>query len=137
MYTSIGTALYTLLNDSTFKTDNSIAVVYNYAERELVTYPAITIVALGHDGSFADTSANIRVYSYVIRVLVRAGDESISEATTRTLVDAVINRLESNLTLTGACDYMTPSSASYSWSNDDIPVRYADITVQIRKRYIR
>lgn len=136
-YTSLGTALYTLLNDASFKTSAGIAAVYNYGKRDITTYPILTIVASGHKNDFLTTVANKRTYVYTVRALVRAPNDSDSEVLIRSITDAVINRIEANYSLSGACEWMTPTSASLSWSTDDQPVRYADITVEINVRYTR
>lgn len=131
-YVTIAAGIKTLLD-----TVDGLAVVYDHEAKELANYPAATITAAGHENSFADLQANKRMYSFYIRVYYRTADADTAESAVRTIVDDIIAAIEADVTLSGTCDYAMPTRSTWAYVEREVPLRYAQITVQAKTRVAR
>ena len=123
-YVSIANQLEVILSAIT-----GVNVVYDHEPKLLEKYPAATIIASAHKDSFKDLQANKREFTFVVRLYYRTEDAATGESVMRTNVDAVIGAIEGNATLNGACDWAKPSEATWGYTERDVPLRYAQITV--------
>jgi hypothetical protein len=133
-YITIGTALYNKING--IKAAAGIAVVYGQNEKSLAQYPAVTISAQGHESNFSDTAANMRIYTFMVRLFVRLEVDSTAETQIRTVLDSIVTSLEGDTTLSGACDWTEPADVTISEQNVEIPVKMCDMTVKCYKRVV-
>lgn len=131
-YVSLGSALTTILESI-----SDINAVYNHEPKELKDYPAVTVTALRHQDTFSDTAANKRVFTFNIRVYFRTDVEQDAESVLRGIVDQIISAIESNVTLSGACDFARPTEAVWDYQERELPVRVAVLSVECVKRINR
>lgn len=128
-YTTIGSAIKTILDGIT-----EFNVVYNYEPKELLKYPAGTVTAQAHNNEFASTRSNVRVYTFNIRLYFRTDTAEDAEGILRGLTDKVIEAIEADVTLSGACDYAFPISADWSFVEREVPLRAVSITINASQR---
>ena len=133
-YTSIGTAIYNKING--IKVSAGIASLYQQNEKALTQYPAVTISAGGHESSFSDTAANMRIYTFMVRIFVRLESDSTAESQIRSIADAVVTALEGDTTLGGACEWTDPADAIITEQNAEIPVKVCEMTLKCYKRVV-
>ena len=122
-YTTIGTALFNKVDAV-----SDLDFTYNYEPKELAKYPCATVSALSHANTFADTAANRREMVFIIRVYFRT-DQTDYERIMRTTVDAIMEAVETDPSLSGACDFAEPSEAKWFFQEREVPVRVCEITV--------
>jgi hypothetical protein len=134
-YVSISAQIKAILD-----TISEIKSVYNYNEKSLNTYPAAVIVAASHANRFSDLAANQRDYTfkvYIFHPTNTATDAASAESILRTLADALITAVETNVTLNGSCDWAAPTMGSWGYDQREVPVRFIEITIVARKRVNR
>lgn len=131
-YVSLASALVNILSNI-----SSIVAIYSYEPKELKDYPAATVTALRHQDTFLDTAANKRVFTFNIRVYFRTDVEQDAESILRGIVDQIISAIESNVTLSGACDFARPTEAVWDYQERELPVRVAVLSVECVKRINR
>ncbi len=131
-YVAIGTQLKTILDSV-----EGIEQVYDHDPDGLAKYPAATVQALSHTNSFADTAANIRRYSFLIRLFYRLDDDQDAELILRNLADLTLQALEENVTVSGVWDILRPTGATWTHVQRELPVRVCEITVEIESRELR
>jgi hypothetical protein len=102
--TAIGQALKSKIQALT-----DLSVTYLTEERELLQYPAVTIMTNGWKSSFADTARNNNEYYFYIRLYYRNDNIPNAEATMRDLADKIFSALTADLSLNGTCDYSLPA----------------------------
>lgn len=115
---------------------SGLNAVYDYDAKELKKYPAATITAQGHQGAFSDLQANRHEYAFVIRIYYQTEDAASAESVMRTVVDAVMNEIETHTTLNDTCSWARPSEASWGFLEREVPLRYAQITVRTVARTV-
>lgn len=101
------------------------------------SYPCATLTALEHDNEFHDLAANKRRYSFLIRVYFRTDNAQDAETVLRSITDAIIRVIESNVRLNNSCDYASPTKARWGFVEREVPVRYVEITLDALKRVLR
>lgn len=131
-YTNIASAIV-----SKMETITEINQVYDHEPKELAEYPAITVSSAGHENVFNDTSSNRRVFIFNIRCYVRADDVSAAETLIRSMADKIIEKIESDVTIGGSCDFARPSKGKVTYPPREIPVQAIEITVEAVKRVTR
>ncbi len=131
-YATIGSALKTLLD-----TIGDFNVVYNYEPKELLKYPCGTVTASGHSDEFASTASNQRTFRFAIRLYYRTDTAEDAEGILRTLTDTVITTVEGDPTLSGACDFARPLSATWIYQEREVPVRVCDLGIECLVRLPR
>lgn len=133
-YVSISSAIATLLNTVT-----ELNQVTEYEPKEVKKYPAAAITPLGHDNAPYDIAANRRVFSFIVRLYYRIDDGvgTTYEGVMRDLVDKVLNKLESSVTLNGSCDFSLATKAKWLFQEREVPVRVVEISIDAVKRVNR
>lgn len=132
-YVSIAAQIKVIL-----QTITEINVVYDYNEKQLDKFPAVTISMAGHDNEFGDLAANKRIYRFFVRLYVRSDSDSDAERILRIIADKVIEKIENNVTLNSSCDFANPTRASPpTFLEREIPVYMLEMTVEVRKRVNR
>ncbi len=111
--------------------------VYEYEPKELKKYPCATLIALSHENIFGDLAANKRTYSFIIRVYNRTDSASNGERIMKIVVDKIIEKIESNVTLNGSCDWANPTKGTWTYQTREVPVRLCEIRVDAKKRVDR
>ena len=93
---------------------SSVESVYDYQNAEISGYPSCIFVMSNEDSSFLDDANNTRILTFTIWVICEVPVKGLSAA--NALLDGVakdvINalELESNSTLSGACDWLMPAA---------------------------
>lgn len=128
-YETIAGSLENIINSV-----DGVAVVYDHEAKELGKYPAVTIIAMGHQNEYNDLQANKHSYNFAIRVYYRTDDAATAESTVRGIVDAIIEAVETDTTLSGACDFARPTSSTWAFGEREVPVRFAQVNVTARLR---
>jgi hypothetical protein len=130
-YVAISAKLIELLD-----TIAEIEVLYNHQPDSIQTYPAAVVIASGHQDRFRDTAANIRAFTFLIRLFYRTDVEADAEGILQDLTDKVIAKLEANVSVTGVWDIARPLSGTWTYDPDN-PIRVVEITVNIEQRVLR
>lgn len=130
-YVSILAKLIELLD-----TIAEIEQLSSYQPDTIQTYPAAVVTAAGHQDRFHDTAANIRAFTFTVRLYYRTDTEQDAESILQDLADKVIATLEANVTAAGVWDIARPTGASWTYDPDN-PIRIVEITVSIEKRVVR
>src|SRR4051812_45171191 len=104
-YTTIATKLVSLLGEISGLT------VYDHEPKALGSYPCATVQAAGHRNRFNDTAANLRQYSFAIRLFYDDRTPQDAETILRSFVDQVVTKLESNVVVPGVWDLAQPTEA--------------------------
>lgn len=98
---------------SNLVTSTQIAVVYDYYEPNVSGYPAIVFDITSNTDAFFTNKENIIKIVFSAYILVEIANEGIEQAksTLDTVTDALIVELrkQSNLTLGGYADWITPA----------------------------
>ncbi len=131
-YVSISAQIVALL-----QTITELNQVYAYEPKELNKYPCATVSALSHKDEFNDTAANIRKFTFIIRIYTRTDSASDAESVMQNVVDKVMAKIESSVTLNGTCDFARPTEARWMYGEREVPVRICELTVEANKRVNR
>jgi hypothetical protein len=131
-YVAIANKLVELIDEVT-----EVEQVYNHEPSEIETYPAATVQAIGHRDRFNDTASNIRSFTFLIRLYYRADVDQDAETILRTVADAVIAKLEANVTVAGVWDIARPTESTWRWGEREVPQRIVELTVSIEQRVNR
>jgi hypothetical protein len=131
-YTNIRAGIVSLL-----QTIPEIQEVYNYEAKELAKYPSATVTNLSHKNLFADTARNRRQYSFMIRLYFRTDQPQDAETVLSSIADAVITKIESDITLNSTCDFAEPLEGKWLYQEREIPVRVVEIAVTAVKQVFR
>ncbi len=131
-YVSISGQIKTLLESIT-----ELNAVYDYEEKNLQKYPCATITAVAHKNEFVDLAANKRRFTFIIRLYNRTDSASDGERIMKIVADKVMQKIESNVTLGGSCDFAIPSEGKWGYQDREVPVRVCEITVEALKRVNR
>jgi hypothetical protein len=115
-YVTIATRLVSLLGEISGLT------AYDHEPKELGSYPCATVQAAGHRNRFNDTAANLRQYSFAIRLFYD---------------DRIPLDLEANVVAAGVWDLTQPTEAVWLFAEREVPVRIAEITIDIKVRVNR
>ncbi len=119
-------------------TITEVNVVYDYNEKQLDKFPAVTISMAGHENEFNDLAANRRIFRFFVRVYVRSDSDSDAERILRIVADKVIEKIEGNVTLNGSCDFAMPTRSNPPvFLEREVPVYMLEMTVEARKRVNR
>lgn len=111
--------------------------VYNHEPKELAKFPCATVTAFSHTDVFADTAANTRQFTFMIRLYFRTDTAQDAETVLRNVADKVIAKIESDVTLNGSCDFARPSEGRWLFQQREVPVRVVEITIEALKRLNR
>lgn len=115
---------------------NRIRAVYDYdAPNDMPTKPAITLSYSDHEAELYTTSENLRDLQFLVRVYVSASSNKTAEEDLISVVEDVIQDLESDPTLDGDVINVICNSASVDTENstEDIRIANLNIVVQIIK----
>lgn len=140
MYTSIRTAIVTLLTDSAL-----FNAVYGYEPFELDTFPCATVNAMSSTSSDLATGTilaptQLDSYTFTIRLyygVTQAGTTADSQArkialdTILSKTDSVINLFGSNRSLNGTCQKVQPVSTRIFETQREQVVMVSEITVTV------
>lgn len=130
-YVAISAKLIELLAEIT-----EIEQLYAYQPDTVQTYPAAVVTAASHQDRFHDTRANIRAFTFTVRLYYRTDVEQDAESILQDLTDKVIAKLEANVTVEGIWDIARPTGATWAYDPDN-PIRIVEITVAIERRVAR
>ncbi len=121
---------------SNLVSSTTIAVVYDYYEPNISAYPAIVFDITSNTDAFFTNKENIIKIVFTAYVLVAIEGRTIETAkdTLDTVTDTLITELrkESNLTLGGYADWVTPAVGARSQietPNGNVYSQQLDITV--------
>lgn len=131
-YTSIGNAIAEMIDEIT-----EVKVVYNYAARDFADFPAAVVRMTGHNNLFQTTAANNRTYVFEVDVLYKTASPSDAEGIMRTVADLIITKIESDVSLRGACHIARPSRGQISFVAEPIPMQVLTITIEASKHINR
>lgn len=131
-YQDIATQLINILTGIT-----DINHVYGFEPKELKDYPSATVTALSHKDSFRDTSANQRLFTFMIRLYYRTDKEEDAETILRNLTDQIIAALESNVRLNNSVDFARPTLARWLYQEREVPVRVVELEIEASVRVQR
>lgn len=131
-YVNIGNEIFTLLDEIT-----ELQAVYNKEPAELERYPCATVSASAHENQAGDTAANIRRFSFIIRLYYKLDGTNDAEAILRDMADKVIAKIESNVSLNGSCDYARPTRGIWTQGEREVPIKVVEITVDAFKKVNR
>lgn len=132
MYNNVATQLISILQAVT-----SLNAVYDGEQKELANYPAACVSFVGHTNRINDTGGNRRTVSYMIRIYYRSADATDAEQTVRNVADDVLEALEANVTLNGACDWATATAGKGFYAERELPVRGIEITLDANLHVLR
>jgi|SRR3990172_39566 len=124
-YTTIGQALFDILDALV---GSALKIAYNYEPKTLEKYPSATVVALSHSNVYNDTAANRREMVFTIRIYYRT-EETDYENAMRASVDTIIESIEADPTLGGACDFAEPTESRWLFQEREVPVRVCEMTI--------
>lgn len=131
-YVSIAAAIVTKL-----QTVTELEQVFSHEPKELGKFPSATVTAFAHKDTFADTAANQREFIFMIRLYYRTDAEQDAETILRNVTDKVIEKIESDVTLGGSCDFARPSEGKWLYQTREVPVRVVEVTIECLKRLNR
>ena len=121
---------------SNLVTSTTVAVVYDYYEPNISAYPAIVFDITSNTDAFFTNKENIIKIVFTAYILVAIQGQNIETAkdTLDTVTDTLITELrkESNLTLGGYVDWVTPAVGPRSQvetTNGQVYSQQLDITV--------
>jgi len=98
---------------SNLVTSSIVSVVYDYDEPNLASYPAIVFDISNNTDSFLTNKENLLKITFTAFIVVEIFNKNLSQATY--LLDDVTDKLivelrkESNLSLSGAVDWISPT----------------------------
>lgn len=110
MFNTIRTSIKTIL-DTLTGSGQPIVAVFSYHESNLTGFPAITFDISDVTNDFLTNSENVRRYSWKIYIYQQINDVVTLAEAVRILdatSDAVVNKIEQDLTLSGVVDYCRP-----------------------------
>ena len=110
MFNTIRNAIESVLNELV-GVGQPLVVVYPYHESALSGFPAITFDISDVSSDFLTNAENVRKYSWKIYIYKQINEVvPLSEAVTilDAAADAVIDKIEQNLTLNDTVDYCRP-----------------------------
>ncbi len=122
-------------------TITKIDEVFGYPEPKPTKLPYATVEGLSNESEYADTSDNLRVYKFRIKVFysrtideTNSGDLENAELAVLRVVDDLLSDFDSNYTLGGACDgiFAVESALGYAETAFGI-ARTATIELKCRK----
>lgn len=119
------------------QTVSELEQVYNHEPKELAKFPCATVTAFSHADIFADTAANTRQFTFMVRLYFRTDVAQDAETVLRSVADKVIEKIESDVTLNGSCDFARPSEGKWLFQQREVPVRVVEITVEALRRLNR
>lgn len=119
------------------QTVTELEQVYNHEPKELAKFPCATVTAFSHTDVFADTAANTRQFTFMIRLYFRTDVAQDAETVLRVVADKVIEKIESDITLNDSCDFARPSEGKWLFQQREVPVRVVEITVEALRRLNR
>lgn len=119
------------------QTVSELEQVYNHEPKELAKFPCATVTAFSHADIFADTAANTRQFTFMVRLYFRTDVAQDAETVLRSVADKVIEKIESDVTLNGSCDFARPSEGRWLFQQREVPVRVVEITVEALRRLNR
>lgn len=131
-YVSIAAAIIAKL-----QTVTELEQVFSHEPKELAKFPCATVTALSHVDTFADTAANQRAFTFIIRLYFRTDVAQDAETILRNVADKVIAKIESDVTLNGTCDFARPSEGNWLYQTREVPVRVVEVTIECLKRLNR
>jgi hypothetical protein len=110
MFNTIRTAIKTVL-DELVGSGQPLVVVYPYHESNISGFPAITFDISDVSSDFLTNAENVRRYSWKIYIYKQINEVvplSDAVAILDATADAVIDKIEGNLTLNNTVDYCRP-----------------------------
>ncbi len=116
------------------KTVSEIKTVYGKEEKSLANFPAACVSAKEHASRFnsvGQSGSNERHYQHYVRVYFRTDEKNDPdyEDVLENVVDKVVQAIESNPTLNGACAFAIPSSGIWRFGEKETPVRIFELVV--------
>ena len=131
MYSSVWTALKAILDP--LITTTTLTAVYDYDLKSYESFPVATISTSDWEETYLDSSNNISILKFIIRVADQNKVVATMEARMRTLVDAILVELrkKTNCELWGIAEWMT-FSIIWGWKDDEHLTRVCDITCIIK-----
>lgn len=117
---------------------SALNAVYDHEVKELKKYPAAAVSPQEHNNQPGDTAANIRIFTFVIRLYIRIDENDDYEANMRSLVDSVLTALEANPTLNSSCDFHKATKGKWAVQERETGLlRVVEITLDAYKRVLR
>lgn len=116
------------------QTVSELEAVYGKEEKALSKFPSACVSAKEHTSHFYTVGSggrNEREYQHYVRVYFRTDEandidyEDILES----IADKIVQALESNITLNGACNWAIPTSGIWRFSEKESPVRVFDLVI--------
>ena len=131
MFTSIGIALYNIINWLVAWT--TLNIVYNYDIKTADTFPYATISVMDWEEIYLDNLVNLTNLKYIIRVYDQNKSVALMEARMRLLIDNIMIELrkKGNCTLWDIAESMT-FNLNWWWQDMEQPVRVCEITCNIQ-----
>jgi hypothetical protein len=132
-YSSISSAIATIVNGV-----SGLDAVYTYDPQAMGTDTVVAaIVAAKHKDKFIDTAHNERKYYFYIYLYAAMDQNNTWESTLETIADEVIAAIESNITLSGACNFALPTSSKWYEGKKDVNIRICRIKIVTKTRVLR
>lgn len=127
---------------------DSVQSVYGYERNNFEGFPAVTVTASDLDGEFTSTTENSRNYAYKITILYSIGQalpavtnlpiNEQAENVISTVVDDIINDIDSDYELPDNTDVLFVNAADATWGFVDYEggvAKACQITYIIRTDY--
>jgi len=141
-YTSIASALVTILNWVRDAGSSKLADVYDYdapTPDSWDGYPFACLVNGDLDEEILDTTDNKATYNFIIRVKDLAGEnKSTTESRMRSLCDSIMVELRkyTNLYLSNTVDNVLPFNVKWWWDTaNGVPIRVFEISIKAQKSF--
>jgi len=131
-YTSIASAIIAILNTVT-----ELSQVNSDPNSEITEYPCAILTTMGHEDRYLNYNSNDRKYIFMVTIMFRVEVGGTTEDVMRDVVSKVVQAIEAQVLLGGACDMLEPTKATWGWDNRDVPRRICEIEVAVRKRETR
>jgi hypothetical protein len=133
-YKTVKDAIVTTLQGVT-----SLKIVYGKEEKAIKKFPAACVSAKEHNNIYNDLAGNSRSVVHYIRLYFRTDETNDPdyEDILESVADEVINALEHDVTLGGACEFTKPTNGVWGNADKEVPVRMLEITLESRKREVR
>lgn len=112
----------------------NLTVVYGYEKGELPSYPAATIYSAEYNPEWADTTSDRDTVIFTIHLYQEIDNQTPekSETIVDNMLTKIVQGLQANYTLSGACDIMRVRAVK-GWINREVTNRAATITVALTK----
>lgn len=125
-YTTIGEGIKTKL-----EAIDEIVEVFNYPApaTAFTKYPAANIRMMGHMNEIRSMGSNDTNYKFAIDLVYKSENAEDSETILRQVTDLIIDAIENDVTIGGACHRSRATTASVSFPTEPLPLHVVTIEI--------